>query len=152
LHDGHLAQQSSGSIEFYELKFIATSKTLFHRNRPSFLHKQGVIRNATGEAVKIEREGGLLESHIQHLLLADGTRPVQCHGSSHWVRKGKSPLRPAGRQQDGQKTSQRFRQRWLPACIPELDDEVRSDFKRHPRLQGMISAETFKVSSHENFL
>jgi len=47
-----LRQLSSGSIEFYELKFKTTSKALFHRNRPSSLHKRARPGTATGEAPK----------------------------------------------------------------------------------------------------
>jgi hypothetical protein len=45
-------QQSSGSIEFYELKFKATSKALFHRNRPSFPHNLHDPETAAGDLVK----------------------------------------------------------------------------------------------------
>jgi hypothetical protein len=45
-------QQSSGSIEFYELKFRATSKALFHRNHPSFLHNLHDPETAAGGLVK----------------------------------------------------------------------------------------------------
>jgi hypothetical protein len=45
-------QQSSGSFEFYELKFKATSKAHFHRNCPSFLHNLYDPETAAGGLVK----------------------------------------------------------------------------------------------------
>ena len=50
-------QQSSGSFEFYELKFIATSKTLFHRNHPKLPAQTGAIRSGTGDAEKYLPKG-----------------------------------------------------------------------------------------------
>ena len=75
------------------------------------------------------------------LLRCGGARPVRGHCSCFRARQ-KSLNKP--RQQGHQKTSERCRERWLHAFIPELDDEVRSDFERHPGLQRVISAEMFR--------
>ena len=136
------AQQSSGSIEFYELKFIATSKTLFHRNRPSSLHKRARSGAAPATPKNICRKGGSDEFRPHNALLCGGARPVRGHCSCFRARQ-KSSNKPI-RRQGHQKTSERFRQRWLQACISELDDEVCSDFERHSGLQRVISAEMFR--------